>query len=102
MGPEDLELTKDELLAKFIRAQFGDDLMDEITAVGLWEKYANVKEVLRHHDHCTMCREPLGRDDVLPYHTMGRSGKDCTPSCMYCAKVFGSKQALEEHEAGCI
>lgn len=70
--------------------------------------------VTRDYSTCCMCGELLTINDVLPYHTpRGRVlshnlnpepvllGKDCTPSCMYCAKVFGNKIDLEAHEENC-
>lgn len=58
-------------------------------------------------DTCFMCGGALGWNDVYPYHIpyaipgKGGTSKDCTPSCMYCAKVFKSKKALEKHEENC-
>jgi hypothetical protein len=58
---------------------------------------------------CCMCGEELDIADLTPYHTPhfltqlggAKSTKDCTPSCMWCAETFSSKQELEEHEGEC-
>jgi hypothetical protein len=48
---------------------------------------------------CIMCNGRLGEgwgDLEHPYH------KDCLPTCMWCAKEFPSKEALEAHEDECL
>lgn len=92
-----------------------DEAISEIWKKPLNEQLALKKPytVFPSYANCWMCGESLSDDDLLPYHTPKKwtdidtkepkmKGKDCTPSCMYCAKVFGSKKALEEHEEGCI
>lgn len=55
---------------------------------------------------CCMCGEALPFGCTRTFHAPSLvrfedSTKDCTPSCMWCAKMFNNRETLEAHEAVC-